>query len=328
MKIAMLMDRKTRSQVLDPETIQRFASLGELSWNETDGNELRNAKKVIQGADIAVTSWGSPAMTGELLDQAPGLKLILHAAGSVKPIVTEEMYRRGIRIISSAYVLSSGVSETALGLTIAGCKNFFSLNQEIRQGGWSHTGVTDLYGITVGIVGFGIAGSHFAELLANFTVKVIAYDLYVPEERMTALGVEKADTLEELLERSDVVSLHAPSIDDTYHMINKETLSRMKDGAILINTARGSLVDEEALVCALESGRLKYALLDVTDPEPPAADSRLRTLPNCILTPHLAGQAGNGLRKIGLHCCQELERFIAGRPLLYEVTEEMLAKMA
>lgn len=327
MKIAMLMDKNTRAQVLDQETIRRFATHGELAWNETEQNETENAKRIIRGADVAVTSWGSPPMTKELLDEAPGLKLVLHAAGSVKPIVTEEMYRRGIRIISSAYVLSSGVSETALGLTIASCKNFFSLNQEIRQGGWSHTDITDLYGITVGIVGFGIAGSHFAELLANFSVKVISYDLYVPAPRMEALGVEKVQ-FEELLRRSDVVSLHAPSIDETYHMINSKTLQKMKDGAILINTARGSLVDQEALIHALESGKLKAACLDVTDPEPPAPDSRLRTLPNCILTPHLAGQAGNGLRKIGLHCCLELERFLAGKPLLYGVTEEMLARMA
>lgn len=327
MKIAMLMDRNTRSQVLDEETLRRFSSLGEIAVNETDQNEPENAKKIIQGADIAVTSWGSPAMTEELLAQAPGLKLVLHAAGSVKPIVTDEMYARGIRIVSSACVLSSGVSETALGLTIACCKNFFALNQEIRQGGWSHTGVTDLYGITVGIIGFGIAGSHFAELLSGFTVKVISFDLYVPEERMAALGAEKV-SLEELLRRSDVVSLHAPSIDDTYHMINKDTLNQMKDGAILINTARGSLIDEEALIQALEQGKLKYACLDVTDPEPPAADSKLRTLPNCILTPHLAGQAGNGLRKIGLHCCQELERFLEKKPLTAEVTKDMLEKMA
>lgn len=327
MKIAMLMDTNTRSQVLDQETARRFASHGELAWNETEQNEPENAKKVIQGAHVAVTSWGSPAMTRELLDEAPDLKLVLHAAGSVKPIVTEEMYRRGIKIISSAHVLSSGVSETALGFTIAGCKNFFSLNREIRQGGWSHTGVTDLYGITVGIIGFGIAGSHFAELLSHFSVNVISYDLYVSKQRMAALGVEKVD-FEELLSRSDVISLHAPSIDDTYHMINRESLSKMKDGAILINTARGSLVDEEALIHALECGKLKAAFLDVTDPEPPAPESRLRTLENCILTPHLAGQAGNGLRKIGLHCCLELERFLAGKPLLYSVTEEMLAKMA
>lgn len=327
MKIAMLMDRNTRSQVLDEETLRRFQSLGEVVLNETDKNEPENAGKIIQGADIAVTSWGSPAITEELLTQAPDLKLVLHAAGSVKPVVTDEMFRRGIRIISSACVLSSGVSETALGLTIAGCKNFFALNQEIREGGWSHTGVTDLYGITVGIIGFGIAGSHFAELLSHFTVKVISYDLYVSEERMASLGAEKV-SLEELLRRSDVVSLHAPSIDDTYHMINRDTLNQMKDGAILINTARGSLIEEEALIQALEQGKLKYACLDVTDPEPPAADSKLRTLPNCILTPHLAGQAGNGLRKIGLHCCQELERFLENGTLTSEVTPDMLAKMA
>ncbi len=327
MKIAMLLDQQIRPQVMDEETCRLFQSAGTVVWNQTTENDPENARRLLEGADIAVTSWGSPALTAELLDTAPDLKLVLHAAGSVKSVATDEMYRRGIQIVSSACVLSSGVSETALGLTIAACKNFFALNQEIRQGGWSHTGITDLYNITVGIVSMGIAGSHFAELLQNFSVHVIAYDPYVSQEQMAALGAEKV-SFEELLRRSDVVSLHAPTGDATYHMINQETLSQMKDGAILINTARGSLIDEAALISALQNGKLKAACLDVTDPEPPAQDSPLRSLPNCILTPHLAGQAGNGLCKIGMHCYEQMQHFLAGVPMTGQVSQAMLSRIA
>lgn len=327
MKIAMLLDQVIYPQVINPKTEQQFLKLGEVSFNRTRENDLENAKEVLKNADFAVTSWGSPAMTKELLDVAPNLKLIVHAAGSVKSIVTDEMFAHGIRIASAARVLSTGVSETALGLTIASAKNFFALNAETHAGGWSHTGITELYDITVGIIGFGMAGRHYAELLQNFSVDVIAYDPVVSAEEMQKLGVRKV-TQEEAFAQSDILSLHAPEIASTYHIVNNESLATMKDGAILINTARGSLVDEAALVQALRSGKLKYACLDVTNPEPPAADSPLRQLPNCILTPHLAGQASNGLRKLGDHCYNQICNYLENKPLSGEVRQEMLATIA
>ena len=131
-----------------------------------------------------------------------------------------------------------------------------------------------------------------------------------------------------LLAESDVVSLHAPALDSTRHMINGRALSLMKDRVILINTARGALVDEEALAQALRGGKLKYACLDVTDPEPPAADSPLRGIPNCIMTPHLAGLANNGKLKIGAHVADEIGRFLTGGTLVSEITQAMLATIA
>lgn len=327
MKIAMLLDQIIYPQVINPKTEQRFLKLGEVSFNRTRENDLENAKEVLKNANFAVTSWGSPAMTKELLDVAPNLKLIVHAAGSVKSIVTDEMFARGIRIASAARVLSTGVSETALGLTIASAKNIFALNAETHAGGWSHTGITELYDITVGIIGFGMAGRHYAELLQSFSVDVIAYDPVVSAEEMQKLGVRKV-TQEEAFAQSDILSLHAPEIASTYHIVNRDSLASMKDGAILINTARGSLVDEAALVQALRSGKLKYACLDVTSPEPPAADSPLRQLPNCILTPHLAGQANNGLRKLGDHCYNQICNYLENKPLSGEVRQEMLATIA
>jgi len=158
-------------------------------------------------------------------------------------------------------------------------------------------------------------------------VDVIAYDPGVSAEDMVTVGVRKA-TLEEVFAQSDVISLHAPELPSTRHIVNRDSLSTMKDGAILINTARGSLVDEDALVEALTNGKLKCACLDVTNPEPPVADSPLRKLPNCILTPHLAGQAANGLRKLGDHCYQQIVNYIEGRPLSGEVKQESLSTIA
>lgn len=327
MKIAMLLDQIIYPQVINPKTEQRFLEMADVSFNRTRENDVENAKAVLRDADFAVTSWGSPAMTRELLDVAPNLKMIAHAAGSVKSIVTDEMYDRGIRIVSAAQVLSTGVSETALGLTIASAKNFFALNAETHMGGWSHTGITELYDITIGIIGFGMAGRHYAELLQNFAVEVIAYDPVVTAEEMQKLGVRKVSQ-EEAFARSDILSLHAPELASTYHIVNSRSLGSMKDGAILINTARGSLVDEEALAQALQTGKLKYACLDVTSPEPPAADSPLRQLPNCILTPHLAGQANNGLRKLGDHCYRQICNYLEGKPLSGEVKQAMLSTIA
>lgn len=138
----------------------------------------------------------------------------------------------------------------------------------------------------------------------------------------------KRQDLDTLLAESDVVSLHAPALDSTRHIINGRALSLMKDRAILINTARGALVDEEALAQALRGGKLKYACLDVTDPEPPAADSPLRGIPNCIMTPHLAGLANNGKLKIGAHVADEIGRFLTGGTLVSEITQAMLATIA
>lgn len=327
MKIAMLLDQVIWPQVINPKTAQRFAALGELVCNATRGNERENARQLLTGADFAVTSWGCPALDSELLDAAPRLRLVAHAAGSVKSIVTDELFERGIRVVSAAQVLSEGVSETALGLTIAAAKNIFALNAQTHSGGWSHSNITELYGITIGIVGFGMAGRHYAELLRNFDVDIIAADPQVSAQSMAEYGVRK-QSLAEVFTRSDIVSLHAPQLSGTYHMVDAAMLASMKPGAILINTARGSLVDEAALAEALASGKLKCACLDVTDPEPPAQDSPLRRLPNCILTPHLAGQAANGLMRLGDHCYAQICNYLRGAPLQGEVRREMLASIA
>ena len=328
MKISLIMDPGTRKMVFNEKCLKRLAESGEVVINE-GATDFASLEPMIKGSDVIVTSWGNEHIDNNYLSVCPNLKLLVHAAGSVKPVVSDGLWKKGVRVTSCAGVLSMGVSETALGFTIAASKNFFALNDNIHHGGWAEgkENIRELYDLTVGVVGGGWAGRHYIELLQAFDVDILLYDPFITEENAASIGVKKA-SFEELLKQSDIISIHAPQIPETYHMFNKDTLALMKKDAVLINTARGTIIDETALYEHMKAGNLKYACLDVTDPEPPAVDNPLRTLKNCIMTPHLAGLANNGLKKIGQHVCEEVESFIKDDSLATEVTEEMLARMA
>lgn len=325
MKIALLFGRPGIDMLYTPKAFEELLKVGEVVYKEDYKPE--DAKEVIKDADIVITTWGSPKLETELLDCAPNLKLVVHAAGSVKPIVSDELWKRGVRVCASTKPLGIGVAETSLGLVIASCKNFFQLNDELHEDQFKIHDVKDLYEITVGIVSAGFVGRHHIKLLNNFGINILVYDPYVSEERAKELGAKKVD-FETLLKESDVVSLHAPSIPATRHIINADTLKLMKKDAVLINTARGSLIDEKALYDHMVAGNLKYACLDVYDPEPLPVESPLRTVKNIILTPHIAGLAINGKLRIGPHATSEIKKFIAGEKPDCEVTESMLATIA
>jgi phosphoglycerate dehydrogenase-like enzyme len=250
--------------------------------------------------------------------------MVFHAAGSVKGIVTDEFWERGVRVSSAACVLGRAVAETTLGLTIYSMKNIEKLAEHTRNGGWDerNTTVREIYDLKIGVVGAGNAGRHYIKLLRNFQVEILLYDPTLDEKQCREIGAEKAD-LETLMKLCDVVSIHAPSIPATRHMINADNLKLMKDRAVLINTARGSLIDEAALIKELETGRIS-ACIDVTDPEPPAADSALRKLPNILLTPHLAGNASTGKKRIGGVAVSEIALFTKQNRLEHEIFKNQM----
>jgi len=329
MKIAILLEAPLQKVLISDKTMEKLKALGEVSLNETDQTDKETLKSVLKDADIAVSSWGTPVFDKEFLDCAPSLKMIAHAAGSVKSIVSDELYNRGIKVSSCASVLSRGVSETAIGLTIAASKDFFHVNAIIHQGGWETdlSRIKEMCDITIGVVGCGFSGAHYIELLQNYDVDILVYDPYLTAEQIAEIGGRKAD-LDMLFRESDILSLHAPMLESTKHIVNADTLKMMKDDAILINTARGSLVDEEALAACMRAGKLKYACLDVADPEPMKKDSPLRSIHNCILTPHIAGCVNNGKLKIGKYAYEEILRYKNGEPLQTEIKQEMLYTIA
>lgn len=329
MRIAVLPPPAGQKRLFSARAWERLQSMGTVACNEVEEKPTEDSiAGLITGADIVITSWGTPALTPRLLDCAPQLKAVIHAAGTVKPIVTPALWERGIRVSSGNNALAIGVAETALGFTIATLKNMWALTQNMRDGQWTkgRGDVRELYEVTVGVVGAGRAGQHYIRLLRQFHVDVLVYDPVMDAQTIAAYGGTKAD-LDTLLARCDVISIHAPSLPATYHMFNQERLAAMKDDAILINTARGSIIDEKALEAELRKGRL-IACLDVTDPEPAPPDHPLRQLPNCMMTPHIAGAVTNGLKRLGAFAVDEIARLQQGEPLEGEVKEEQMAVLA
>ena len=328
-KIVFLLNETLTARLFAQQDLVKLEMLGEVVRNPiSKGPSTEQVRSLICDADAVITGWECPALGKELLDLAPNLQIVAHAAGSVKYVVTEELFSKGIRVTTSSEPLGIGVAETALGLTIASLKNMWFLSEDTRRGGWEfdNKAVRELYGITVGVVGAGKAGRHYIRLIRNFDVDILLSDPTLTKDEARELGVTLVE-LDELLERADVVSIHAPSLPETHHMFNKRNLPLMKDGAILINTARGALIDEDALIAELRVGRI-FAALDVTDPEPPALDHPFRSLPNVILLPHIAGATNNGLKRIGTHVATELERFFTGKTLKTEIKREELDCLA
>ncbi len=328
MRIAMLQPHDSVPSIFSEKALKRLEKIGEVVRNPGTASD-ENVKKTIEGADIAITSWGNTTLHADILDAAPNLRLIVHAAGSIKPIVCDAVWERGIRITGSPKPLGIGVAETALGFTISAAKNYYNLNASLHNGGWGEgkENIRELYDLTVGVIGAGWAGGHYLRLMQNFDVETLLYDPYCSKEKAAVLHTTLAD-LETVLRKSDIISIHAPSIPETNDMFNKDTLAMMKKDAILINTARGSIINEADLYAHMKAGNLKYACIDVFNPEPPAVDNPLRTLPNVIMTPHLAGLAANGKLRIGMHAAEEIEKFLAGEKMDCEATRAMLATMA
>ena len=287
--------------------------------------------ELLGDADACVTSWGVAPLDAEVVAAAPRLGHLAHMGGSVKRFVSAAVWERGIRVTSASVTLARDVAETTLGLMIVGRKRIWPLGRHVRDGGWRDSPTWDRWGArelarsTVGLIGAGSVGRHVIGLLAGFETDILVFDPYLADAEASRLGVQKAG-LRELAERSDVVSIHCPHNEATHRMIDAGVLGRLKDGAVLINTARGGVIDEAALIDELQTGRI-FAFLDVTDLEPPAPDSPLRRLDNAVVTPHIAGCIEN-CHRMGELAAEEVRRYLAGEPAVNEVTPDMLDRIA
>ena len=298
------------------------------------GQEPANKEELLTllpQADACITSWGVACLDADVIAAAPRLRAMAHMGSSVKRFVSDAFWRQDIHLTSAGIALARDVAETTLGLMIVGQKRIWPLGRHVREGGWRDYPVWDkwssreLYRKKVGIIGASNVGRYVIEFLKPFGPEILLYDPFVSESEAADLGALKM-ALDELLRLSDVVSLHAPANENTTHMLNAERLKLMKDDALLINTARGTLIDEPALVSELVKGRF-FAFLDVTDPEPPLADSPLRKLENVVVTPHIAGCIENCSR-MGELAVEELRRFFAGEAAIYPITPALLNMIA
>jgi len=293
--------------------------------------ESERAGRLLRDAEILLTGWGCPALTAEVLDRAPGLRLIAHCAGTVKEMVTPACWERGLRVVSAAEANAVPVVEYTVAAILMLNKHAFRIRElyreERRYGMWHHT--TPEIGNRnkrVGLVGASRIGRRLIRALSPFDLSVSVYDPYLSEQEAASLGVEKLE-LDELLRSSDVVTLHAPSLPETRHMIGARELALIPDGAALINTARGALIDAAALEKELLTGRIR-AVIDTTEPETLPAESPLYELPNVFLTPHIAGACGDEIYRMTELVIEEIGRYLRGEPLQHEVRQEDLPRIA
>lgn len=292
------------------------------SWSRSalreDSSELRSE---IANADVLMTTWHSPFITAGMLGRSPRVKLIAHCGGEVKSRVAEDIFDF-VTITNAADPMARGVAEMALALMLTMVRRIGDYAAEMREGvsrtnEYVSEGET-LFGRRVGIVGFGRIGRAVARLLQPLGVEICVSDPYANSDSVQ---------LDELMSSCSVVVLCAALTPETRGMFDKHRLSLLPDGAYLINVARGGLIDLEALLSELRSGRISVAL-DVTDPlEPLPPDHELRKLSNVILTPHIAAGGIEMRREIGAMAVEEVIRFAKGDPPLNRVTKEMLATM-
>jgi phosphoglycerate dehydrogenase-like enzyme len=319
-----------REEVFGGGTLRRLGDLVEVHDQVLHEVSSAGALDAMAGAEVLVTGWGCPRIGADLLGRAPALRLIAHAAGTVKTFLDPAVLDLGVRVTSAADANAVPVAEFTYAAIVFGAKRAFTLARRYRESGSRRdfTGLAWLgtRDITVGLVGLSRIGRRVMELLRGLDTEVLVYDPYAEPAEVAALGGASAD-LDTLLRRSHVVSLHAPETRETYQMLDARRLSLLRDGAIVINTARGGLIDTEALVKEVRSGRLD-AILDVSDPEPLPAGHPLFDLPNAFVTPHLAGAQGNELTRLAESALAEIARYTTGEPLLHQIHRDELDRMA
>lgn len=310
--------------------LRAAASVAEpLATDELSSHDVRTR---LAEVEVLITSWGCPPLDEDVLKAAPRLRAVFHAAGSVRGHVNELVLDRGILVTNAATVNAEPVARYTVAAVLWAFKKVPFLAQDARQyredlayrDRWGELSGHDR---TVVIVGFSRIGRRVVTLLRMLHEgPILVVDPFADPAEVSAAGAELID-LAEALARADVLSLHAPFLPETRHMIGEAELAKLRPGTTLINTARGALVDTSALERACASGRLD-AILDVTDPEPLPADSPLYDLPNVLLTPHVAGSQGAETRCMTDAALAELERYSAGLPPLCPITRQSLAVQA
>lgn len=316
----------------DKDNLALIAALGETVWNQ--GEHRMSADEVaekIGDCENYVTLWGSPRLDAEILKKAPKLKLLTHLGGTVVPFVSDEMWERGIKVISANDYFAESVAEGTLAYILCALRDIPKYSEELKtQKRWktSSSYTAGLMGRTVGLVSYGAIAKKLARILSQFKVNIMVYDIKpLPNSDVVRYGLIQA-SLERIFTECDIISLHTPLLEATRHLIDRELLSRIKDGALFVNTSRGAVVDQNALEAELAKGRFR-AVLDVYEKEPPEEDCPLFDLPNVMMIPHMAGPTVDMRSYITRELLLEAAGYIDNnQPLVHEITREMAATMS
>lgn len=329
LKAAFFLKRKTQQMVYGEAQMRRIDELVQVvgSWESREA--ILESRGALDEVEVVLTSWGCPRFDEALLEVLPSLKWVLYGAGSIKHVVSEAFWQKGVTICSAYAANAVPVSEFTLGAILYSLKQVWYFQRAMRaaRGIPKRRPCAGAYGSTVGLVSLGMIGRLVCQRLQPFDLQILAYDPLVKpgvaaEHGATLVG------LEDLFARSDVVSLHTPLLPETTGMITAHHFRLMKSHATFINTSRGAVVREEEMIAVLRERPDLTAVLDVTFPEPPVKDSPLYDLDNVVLTPHIAGSMGPECLRLGQTMVEELERLVEGRPLQWSISRERARWMA
>lgn len=326
--VAFAMRPGLAPRLFDGPRLERIHAVADLDENViSDFSQADPA--LLTSVDVLMTGWGCPRIGAAELGAMPRLRAVLHAGGTVKDHVSPDAWSRAILVTTAADANAYPVAEYALAAILLAGKGMPELARGYaRDPDFSAAGRQDIgnYHRTVGVIGASRVGRRVIELLGAFDFAVLLYDPCL-DSADPVLARARQVSLDELFRASSIVSIHAPLLPQTSGLVGGRELALMSPGSVLINTARGPIVDHDALVEAVRGKGLR-AILDVTSPEPLPAAHPLRTLPGVILTPHAAGSLGNELLRLGESAVRELELLAAGRPPRSPVRKESLATMA
>ena len=278
--------------------------------------------------EFIFSTWGMPRLSTEQIKQMPALKVVFYAAGSVHSFATPFL-ERGVQVVSAWEANGLPVAQFTMAQIILAAKGYFTAERACQTSAGRENYVSrypGLLGTNVSILGAGMIGSKVIELIKPLQVEVLVFDPFLNESRAAYLGVQKV-SLVEAFERSFIISNHIADLPETKKMLTRDLFERMQPYATFINTARGATVDEQGMLEVLEKRPDLTALLDVTDPEPPGTDSMIYRLTNVLLSPHIASNLGNEVRRQADCVIQEYHRFIKGEKMKYSISLSMLETM-
>lgn len=298
---------------LEEEHIRKLQSLGNLKIFKEPPETPDDLKLRIEAADIVIVGWSKLAK--DVINSAKKLKMISIWATSCHYADVQAAKEREIVVTHVPSYATEAVAEHAFALLLAAARRLLSADKHVRKGGfdWRPFGGIELRGKTLGVIGTGSIGCRVAEIAKAFEMQILGYDKYPNMKRAKELGMKYVD-LHTLLKESDFISLHVALTSETERLIGKKEFEIMKSGAVIVNTSQGKVIDEEALIKALKSGRVSCAGLDVFEDEPPPKDNPLFELSNAILTPHVGFHTVEAVKRCSDICIDNVVKYLEGSP--------------
>jgi len=317
-----------RDTFFTPENIALLNSLGTVVWNDSTEHLTRDAlRDTLEDVDVLVCSWGIPKFDRALLAKANKLKMIAYVCGSVNHIVTDEVFGRGIHILSGNDEFARSVAEGTLCYILAALRRIPQTVQAFAEKGWPtvYTTTESLLEQNVGIVGLGAISRYLIGYLKPFGVKIRLYSNHTTDAEAAAMGIQKA-SLEEIFSTCKIISINSARSPKNYHLITDELMSLLKPDSLLVNTSRGDLIDESAMAEHLKQNHFR-AILDVYEEEPLPMNSPLRGLENAILIPHRGGPTTDRRAAAARIVIEDIRHMLCGEPLKNEISRARAAVM-